>query len=109
MKSNLLATCVLLGTVLAPIPGYSADGDADRSNPKAYVKDSVITTKIKAEYAKDKEVSMLHIKVDTDANGTVKLSGNAKTQGEADKAELIARGVEGVKSVSSDIKVTGER
>jgi hyperosmotically inducible periplasmic protein len=40
----------------------------------------VITTKIKAEFAKDKQVSAMNIKVDTD-KGVVKLTGNAKEQG----------------------------
>jgi hyperosmotically inducible protein len=46
----------------------------------------------------------MNIKVDTD-NGVVKLSGNAKSQAEADKAAEIAKNTEGVASVSNDIRV----
>ena len=48
MKFKLATTCFVIGTVLAPVAAYAADSDADRSNPANYVKDSVITTKIKA-------------------------------------------------------------
>jgi hyperosmotically inducible protein len=72
---------------------------------KEAVKDSIITTKIKAEMAKDKSVSAMHIKVETDANGVVQLSGTAKSQSEADKAVTLAKAVKGVTSVDNQIKV----
>ena len=72
---------------------------------KESVGDAVITTKIKAEFAKDKQVSALHIKVDTDDKGVVTLSGNAKSKAEADKAVKIARDTKGVSSVKNEIMV----
>ena len=76
-----------------------------KENVKEAVADSVITTKIKAEYAKDKQVSALNIKVDTDDKGVVTLSGKAKSTAEADKAVKIARDTKGVTSVKNDIMV----
>ena len=67
--------------------------------------DSVITTKIKTEMAKDKQVSAMNIKVVTDDKGVVTLSGNAKSKAEADQAVKIARDTKGVTSVKSDIVV----
>jgi len=52
----------------------------------------------------DKEVSALHISVET-VKGVVHLTGSADTRAEADKAAAIARGVAGVKSVVNDIHV----
>lgn len=72
---------------------------------KENVGDAVITTKIKAEFAKDKQVSALNIKVDTDDKGVVTLSGNAKSKAEADKAVKIAGDTKGVSSVKNEIKV----
>jgi osmotically-inducible protein OsmY len=69
--------------------------------------DALITTKVKAEYAKDKLVSATKIHVDTN-NGVVNLSGMAKSQAEADKAVALAKNVKGVTSVKSDIKVEGK-
>jgi hyperosmotically inducible protein len=96
---------MLIGALLLPVVGYSADVDSDRSSPKAFVKDSVITAKIKAEMAKDKQVSAMNIKVDTDNNGVVTLSGMAKSRQEADKAVLLARSVKGVIAVENRIQV----
>jgi len=105
MKIKLSTVCFLIGTLLAPIAGYSADSDMDRSHPKAFVKDSVITTKIKAKLAKEKMGSLVHIKVDTDSNGAVWLSGMAQTQEQIDKAIAIAKDIEGVSSVTNNITV----
>ena len=109
MKYKLATTALIVSAVFLPIVGHTADADSDRSHPKAFVKDSVITSKIKAQMAMDKSVSALHIKVDTDSKGIVTLSGKAKSQEEVDKALAIARGVEGVVSVENKIEVVASR
>lgn len=109
MKTKIVTTCFLLGTLLAPMAGHAEDADKDRSSPKAFVKDAVITTKIKAEFAKDKQVSVRHIKVDTDNKGVVQLSGTAKSQEEAEKAVQIARNVKGVVAVDNRIQISNDR
>jgi hyperosmotically inducible protein len=69
------------------------------------VDDALITTKINAEFAKDKDVSTLNIVVHTNDKGIVTLSGNAKSSVEAAKAVRIARATKGVSSVRNEIKV----
>ena len=79
----------------------------DTAAPKkegGVVSDAMITTKIKAEFAKDKQVSAMKINVDTD-KGVVKLAGTAKSKAEAEKAETIAKNIAGVSSVHNEIKV----
>lgn len=105
MRYKLATTCFVIGSVLAPVAAYAADGDTDRSRPKTFVKDSVITTKIKTKLAAEHPASAKHIKVDTDKNGVVWLSGTTDSQAEADKAVEIARNTEGVKSVNSKLTV----
>ena len=105
MRYKLATTCFVIGSVLAPVAVYAADSDTDRSHPATYVKDSVITTKIKTKLAAEHPGSTKHIKVDTDKNGVVWMSGTANSQQEVDKAVAIARDTEGVKSVNSHIKV----
>lgn len=105
MKTKLATTCLVMGILLTPVVGYTQDSDADRSDPKAFVKDSAITAKIKARLAAEKVASLAQIKVDTDNNGVVWLSGFARTQEEADKAHSIAHATEGVKSVKNHIKI----
>lgn len=104
MKIKLAASCFIVGTLLAPVAAH-ADSDADNAHPMTFVKDSVITTKIKAKLAEEKISSLAHIEVDTDRNGAVVLSGKVKTQEEADKAVSIARETEGVTSVRSKIQL----
>src|SRR6202163_2240865 len=109
MKYRLVTTCFVMGMVLAPVAGYAAHSDTDRSKPATFVKDSVITTKIKAKLAAEHLASAKHIKVDTDMNGVVWLTGTANSQGEVDKAIAIARATEGVKSVDNRLKVHRDR
>ena len=105
MISKYATAFIVIGALLAPVTGNADDRDKDRSSPTAWVKDSVITAKIKAEMAKDKEVSAMRIKVDTDDKGMVELSGTARSQAEAEKAVFIAQGVKGVVSVDNKIQV----
>ncbi|MEC5213418.1 hyperosmotically inducible protein [Polaromonas sp. CG_9.5] len=70
----------------------------------AYVDDAAITTAVKAKFAEDKTVSATSISVET-LNGTVQLSGFAKSGTEKMQADNIARGVKNVKSVRNDIVV----
>jgi hyperosmotically inducible protein len=107
MKTNIAVAALVLGAVLAPAAAYSADMAADKAATKQYVKDSVITTKVKAKLAEDKVASLVKIKVDTDAQGVVYLSGTTKTQADADRAVTITKAVEGVTSVTSNIAVKG--
>lgn len=105
MKTKLVTACLVIGTLLAPVAAYSADSDKDRSHPMTFVKDSVITTKIKAKLAADHPGSMKHIQVDTDKDGVVWLSGTANTQEEINQAIATAKKTEGVKSVKNDLKI----
>jgi len=104
MKENITATFFLIGTLLASVTVY-ADVDAERGHTAAYVKDSVITTKIKAKLATEKFSSLTKIKVDTDASGIVWLNGTAASQVEADKVVSIAKSTKGVNSVKSEIVI----
>ncbi|HSH54278.1 MAG TPA: BON domain-containing protein [Methylotenera sp.] len=100
MKTNL-KTLLVIGALVMPLSTFAAEGDPVSTK----LGDAVITTKVKAEFAKDKTVSASDIKVDTDSKGLVQLSGTAKTQAEADQAVKIAKSVKGVTDVKSDIVV----
>ena len=109
MKYKLATACFVIGSVLAPVAAFATDSDKDRANPANFVKDSVITTKIKTKLAADHLGSATHIQVDTDKNGIVWLSGTANTQEEVNQAVAIARNTEGVKSVNNGLKVQKDR
>lgn len=100
MYTKFLASCFVIGALTFPAAGYTAE----KESVKEVVTDAVITTKIKTEFAKDKQVSAMKIKVDTD-KGVVKLSGTAKSKEEADKAVSIAQATKGVTSVKNEIQI----
>ncbi|HEX8741058.1 MAG TPA: BON domain-containing protein [Casimicrobiaceae bacterium] len=109
MTRKLATACFVIGASLAPIVAHATDVDAERGRPEAYAKDSLITTKIKAKLAAEHLESLKNIRVDTDANGTVWLSGTVGSSDEARKAITIARNTDGVKSVSSKLRVESDR
>ena len=93
-----------------PAPAaHAEDREADRVHPMTFVKDSIITAKIKAKLAADHPGSLAHISVDTDKDGNVWLSGTANTQEEIKDAIDTARNTEGVKSVWPDLTVKSDR
>ena len=107
MKVKLATVCFVIGNLLVPFAVHAQDAgtDGDRTHPVTFVKDSVITTKIKAKLADEKMSSLAHVKVDTHSKGAVVLSGKVRTQEDADKAVSIARDTEGVTSVKSKLKI----
>jgi len=109
MNIKLAASCLVAGALLLPIAGYTSDADSNRTAPKAYAKDALITAKIKTELAEEKLSSLVKIRVDTDNRGRVSLSGTAETQDAADKAVLIAHHVKGVTFVKSTIQVKADK
>lgn len=109
MNLRILSLCILTGSMLAPIAARAADGDTDRAHPVTFVKDSVITTKVKTKLAADKMRTLTHVSVDTDRDGMVYLSGSVKNRESLDQAVAIARDTEGVTSVKNDIKIVADK
>jgi hyperosmotically inducible protein len=105
MNMKLAIALLVVSASLAPVISYSGDSDSDRDHPKAFVKDSAITLKIKTQLAAEHLTSLALIHVDTDANGVVWLSGTARSQADIDKAVSIARGTEHVVSVKNELTV----
>ncbi len=69
--------------------------------------DTTITTRVKTALLNDPSVSALKIDVST-VQGVVTLSGTARSKSEEQKAIQIARGVQGVKDVRSNLQVGGQ-
>jgi osmotically-inducible protein OsmY len=91
-----LAGITLAGSGCAVVRGQETTG--------AFVDDAAITTAVKARFVEDKTVAASAISVET-LNGTVQLSGFAKSSAEKNQAENIARDVKNVKSVRNNIVV----
>lgn len=91
-------------TVLALITASGCAVQRGQETVGAYVDDAAITTSVKTRFIDNKDVDAGAIKVET-LNGTVMLSGFAKTPAERAKAEEITRKVSGVKQVKNEIAV----
>ena len=105
MRMTSIAMSLLLASGVVGTVAVAQDSDSDRAQPKVFVRDSVITTKIKTKLAAEHLSSLARIHVDTDENGIVSLSGSARDQLAIDKALSIARDTEGVKDVKSTVEI----
>ncbi len=108
MKTELATALFVLAAAATPVASAAdsrADSDMDRNKPATFVKDSAITTKIKTKLAAEDPGTLATIHVDTDKEGTVWMSGTAKTRQDVDKAVSVARNTEGVKSVKNDVRI----
>ena len=97
-----LTFAALAGVTIITATGCSVA--RDQQTVGSYVDDSGITAAIKTKMAEDKTVAATSISVET-LNGTVQLSGFAKSQAEKDRADAIARGSKGVRDVRNSIVV----
>jgi hyperosmotically inducible protein len=106
MKTTLAIICVACGALCgSALATASESSSSDTTEAVAYVKDSTITTKVKAKLAAEHITSIERIHVATDKDGVVWLSGTATTQKAADKALSLARETEGVRDVHSHIRI----
>jgi hyperosmotically inducible periplasmic protein len=108
MNMKLAAGFLVAGTLVLPIAGHAADSRSDSASPTTFMKDSVITTKVKAGLAEENFSSLVKINVDTDNKGAVTLSGSVPNKNAADKAVAVARAVSGVTSVQNDIQIKAD-
>ena len=97
----------------AAVTAQKTDNATDRAGDKTRdaaattklaASDTAITTKVKAGLVKEPDLESLGIHVETE-KGVVMLSGFVNSKSEADKAVKVAKGVDGVTSVKSAIKV----
>jgi len=102
-KHVILCGMIALGVACAPLA--MADEPTTDTQSHHFIKDSAITTKVKAKLAAKHLSTLTRIKVDTDADGVVWLSGRAPTRDASDLAAMIAKNTEGVNSVHNDIAI----
>ena len=107
MKISQFASLLIAGALVVPLASQAADNKPEGST-RTWVKDSVVTTKVKAELAGSKLSSLAKVHVETDADGWVQLTGKVATQADKDRAETVAKAVDGVKSVDNQLVVTGK-
>ena len=98
------------GAVVQKIEGVKSASDklhvrdSKASSMKGYAGDTATTSEIKAKLLADDIVPSRNVKVET-TDGVVQLSGQVANQAQSDRAESIAKAIEGVKSVKNDLTV----
>lgn len=97
MKTSSKVMVTLAASMLCAAPVFAGDSEQP-------VSDTVITTKVKAELAKDSQTSATAIHVET-KNGVVYLTGNVASDVEREKASKNAQMVKGVSTVKNELKV----
>jgi len=102
--TRALALAILTGITLVGSGCAVMRGQTDVGK---YVQDREISTAVKAKLLEDKRTGGMAIKVET-LQGTVQLSGFAKSQAEKQQAENIARTTKGVKHVEDKLVVGGK-
>ena len=105
MISSKLTHAVLAASAVLMVVQVTGCAVArDQQTVGAYIDDATITTRVKARFAEDPAVSAMSLNVET-LNGTVQLSGFAKSEAERNAAGRLAANTPGVKSVKNDIVV----
>ena len=77
--------------------------DGKNTSAGGYAGDTATTSEIKAKLLADDIVPSRKVKVET-TDGVVQLSGTVDSQAQIERAESIAKAVDGVKSVKNDLK-----
>lgn len=99
---HILAAVVTAVAAITVLPGCAVT--RGQSTVGEYIDDTSITTAVKAKFVENKQVDAVAISVET-LDGTVMLSGFAKSDQEKSMAESIARSTKGVKAVKNQLSV----
>lgn len=103
MKSlKPLIVALLVGTGLPGLVSCAATDN--RKSAGEELDDTGITTRVKAAFVKDSQVSALQVDVNT-YRGVVQLSGFVDSEAVARRAVELAREVPGVRSVKNDLRI----
>ena len=102
-----IASIAALAGLTALAPAYATDSvEKAKDAAVQYVDDAALTAHIKAKFAEDKAVSAMRVNVET-KDGVVQLSGFVNSLIEKNRAEMLAKDVNGVKRIHNDI-IVGE-
>ena len=93
------AMAAFLAAALLALTGCASTGGGN-----SYFDDAATTMRVKRAIYDDPSLKVMDISVST-VDGVVELSGTVKNRGQGNKAVQVARKVEGVKRVKSELTV----
>lgn len=106
----LVAVLAAACSVPIPPPAPPPQADTQAAPPPPALpqatNDTVVTSRVQTALAKDPQVGSSKIAVNT-TQGRVTLTGDIRSMELRKKAEMIVRGVEGVRAVDNQLVITG--
>jgi hyperosmotically inducible protein len=108
MKYTKLLALAMVAAFAAGCAGMGGQSGSAAGSSKsvAAVDDATVTKNVQAALAADADLKGAKITVSTD-KGAVRLKGEIKSMALRKKADSLAGGVAGVRSVSNDLVITG--
>lgn len=83
-------------------------GTENRASTGEYIDDAAVTARVKTALIREDQVKARHINVET-FRGTVQLSGFVDSSDESQRAEEVARTVDGVQEVQNDLRIRSDQ
>lgn len=100
-----IQSCLISLLLLSGIAFTAAcSSTATRQSTGEYIDDTALTAKVKTALIKDEMVKAADVQVET-FRGTVQLSGFVDSSVQKDRAEQVARGINGVQAVTNNIQL----
>jgi hyperosmotically inducible periplasmic protein len=114
MTNRLLAVFCILGLAAFTVACPDRRGEADRAAEREErtfpeFQDATITGRVHAQLATDEGLRTLTDIDVTTEDGVVRLEGEVPNENMRQRAEAVAKQVDGVRRVQNDLKVVGER
>jgi hypothetical protein len=97
-RISVLFLAIVCASLLGCVTGPTQE------SPGEYLSDSWITTKVKTALIDDPQVKANQVTVET-FKGAVQLSGFVSSDAARERAVQVARGIEGVTSVTNDMRL----
>ncbi len=88
----------------ATTPSAAGADNSGIGQVKTYVDDGLIATMIRLAYVRSERIRVANINVTVD-RGRVLLTGSSSSKSEIDEAIRLAKGIQGVRNVTSELKV----
>lgn len=106
MNTKILIGAAVLSVIVAPgalwAEGQTSTVASAMEKTGDYASDSALTAKVKAAFLAEKHLKSLDISVET-TSGVVTLFGRVDSSAQSERAEAVARHVEGVKDVHNTL------
>ncbi len=102
MKHFTRISVLVAASAMLVLAGCATGGQQETAGQ--YIDDTTVTTRVKTAIYQDPMLKTAEISVET-FKGRVQLSGFVSTRSSIDRAGVVAKGVNGVKDVTNDLKL----